>query len=210
MTLSLNEIAALSLKAARGVGYDWGMAEEAGRAVRWLAARDLSGADALCALLDHVEAGPPTRDGDPPGPGGAGCPIALGCRIADGCRGRDAGRRVAGPVVAPLLLLPFAAWAASLARRSYTVAWGCGSARIDAGGACRLDGRRPANGPDHVTVTIDVGATPEAVDPLPVGFRARVPPETVARLAAYAGRTYAPATEASRIAGAGAGLSDND
>ena len=34
--------------------------------------------------------------------------------------------------------------------------------------------------------------------------------ETWSRLGAFAQRTFAPATEASRLAGAGAGLQDND
>ncbi len=39
--VSLNEIETTTLKAARSAGYSWGMAEEAGRACRWLAMRGL-------------------------------------------------------------------------------------------------------------------------------------------------------------------------
>jgi hypothetical protein len=49
---SLNEIEALAGKAARGAGYDWGLAEEAGQSVRWLEARDFRGADALMAAIN--------------------------------------------------------------------------------------------------------------------------------------------------------------
>ena len=45
---SLNEIDSLCQKAARGAGLDWGLAEEAGFAAAWLAAR---GADGAAALL---------------------------------------------------------------------------------------------------------------------------------------------------------------
>lgn len=51
MSHSLNEIAALAKRAARGAGLSWGMAEEAGRAARWLASYDLTGPALLCDVL---------------------------------------------------------------------------------------------------------------------------------------------------------------
>ena len=45
---------------------------------------------------------------------------------------------------------------------------------------------------------------------LPKRDRADLPAHTYAALDRFAQRTYAPATEASRLAGAGAGLTDND
>ncbi|MFV1875593.1 hypothetical protein [Nioella sp.] len=42
------------------------------------------------------------------------------------------------------------------------------------------------------------------------GLRSACSANTVAALNAFAHRTYAPATEESRLAGAGAGLTDND
>ena len=36
MSWSLSEIGALATKAARGSGMDWGLADEAGYAVKWL------------------------------------------------------------------------------------------------------------------------------------------------------------------------------
>ena len=43
MTFSLNEIEAIGKRAARGAGLPWGLAEEAGKAARWLTARGLPG-----------------------------------------------------------------------------------------------------------------------------------------------------------------------
>ena len=43
MSLSLNEVESLAKKAARGTGYPWGLAEEAAKASRWLAARGVDG-----------------------------------------------------------------------------------------------------------------------------------------------------------------------
>ena len=42
MYMSLNEIDVSVKRAARGVGMSWGLAEEAGKAARWLAARRLT------------------------------------------------------------------------------------------------------------------------------------------------------------------------
>ncbi len=48
---SLGEIDALAKKATRGAGYSWGIAEETGKAVRWLCAYGFSGAEALANHL---------------------------------------------------------------------------------------------------------------------------------------------------------------
>ena len=49
--LSQNEIEQLCLKAARGAGMSWGLAEEAGFAAAWLAMRGLHGPGGLLAQL---------------------------------------------------------------------------------------------------------------------------------------------------------------
>ncbi len=54
----------------------------------------------------------------------------------------------------------------------------------------------------------EAGAAPEARPALPA--RLNVPAPLKARMEALAWQTYVPATEASRAAGAGAGLTDND
>ena len=51
---SLGEIDALARKATRGAGYSWGIAEEAGKAVRWLSAYGFSGAETLAKYLSIV------------------------------------------------------------------------------------------------------------------------------------------------------------
>ena len=48
---SLGEIDALARKATRGAGYSWGIAEETGKSVRWLSAYGFSGAEALAEHL---------------------------------------------------------------------------------------------------------------------------------------------------------------
>jgi hypothetical protein len=55
MTFSLNEVEAMGKRAARGAGRDWGIAEEAGKAARWLTARGLPGPELLAELLTRNE-----------------------------------------------------------------------------------------------------------------------------------------------------------
>ena len=55
MTFSLNEIEAMAKGAARGAGFDWGIAEETGKSVRWLAARGLPGPELLIKTLKRTE-----------------------------------------------------------------------------------------------------------------------------------------------------------
>ncbi|KMW60818.1 hypothetical protein AIOL_000983 [Candidatus Rhodobacter oscarellae] len=132
--MSLGELQALAAKAARGAGLSWGLAEEAGWAVRWLEARGLAGAAALAGVLPE------------------GAPqIALGAALADGSTPEP-----------------------------------------------------PAEAAQHLLLRPFLEDTPSTQT------RAQISQDTLRVLNRYASRTYAPATEASRLAGAGAGLSDND
>ena len=57
--LSIGELEALVLKAYRGAGFSWGMAQEAGRAAAWLAHNGLPAAcyfDLLLHETDGIEA----------------------------------------------------------------------------------------------------------------------------------------------------------
>ena len=54
MSWSIGETSALALKATRGAGLSWGLAEEAAGAVAWLHERNLPGVAALCSYLGAV------------------------------------------------------------------------------------------------------------------------------------------------------------
>jgi hypothetical protein len=213
MTHSLNEIEALAKKATRGGGYDWGIAEEIGKAVRWLASHGLPGAEALAAHLDpQSHDGPPQAlDGDWSSATGALCPLTAGVTLNDCTDLLTAGHgQKMKNVTQPLLVVPFAAWAALHIKAPVTVVW---------------DGvRATTNGYDlHIDGSEDDLSTPQtgvlecfiARDSQALaapGLRGNVGPDVWAELNTFAQRTYAPATEASRLlgAGAGAGVSDND
>lgn len=183
-SFSLGEIGALAVKAARGAGHPWGIAEEAGWAVRWLARRRLPGAEALAR---HLGA-----------PDGGACPIVLGAYLADAGTLTDP---ALADVAEPLLLVPFLARAAPAGLR---VAIGDHTFRVSAQGT-DLTGPLPRRGP------IDLRPDHTALEaPEPSHRVQAIAPEAFATLQALAARTYAPATDASRAKGAGAGLVDND
>ncbi|WP_420395285.1 DUF3726 domain-containing protein [Nioella sp.] len=211
MTWSLNEIEALSRKAARGAGYSWGLAEEAGRAVRWLEARGLPGAQALADHLkqmDGQDLGTFTPDAESwTAPCGTACPILAGTMLADGLAGQRTDPLSLADLGTPLLLLPFLAWMAEARGQPVGLSQDGGTVTLAADGT--LSGSTGAIGTGSSTVTVELDPQP-AGQPVSEGLRSDCTAETVAALNAFAHRTYAPATEESRLAGAGAGLTDND
>ena len=110
--LSLPEIETLCLKAARGAGMDWGLAEEAGFAARWLAARGLPGPELLLAHLE-ARSGQPWADVGPRASGdwrarggGALCPVSAGAAFSDHAVGDGRTARFEA-LSRPLLIVPF-------------------------------------------------------------------------------------------------------
>ena len=217
MTYSLNEVEMQSVKAARGAGVPWGLAEEAGKAARWLAAHGQPALDALVGMLDLID-GRPYADLTPVfeagrwvGREGTLCALVAGVTLCDRAEALAAGERFeTGPVAYPLLVVPFVAAAHRATGCAFALEWLGTSITIDAAGlhmapggdvlasvADRLtcDLRSPTLSGD--VVTADLGGV-------------RVDPALWARLGVYAHRIYVPASEASRERGAGAGLNDND
>ena len=186
MSWSFGEIEALARKAAHGTGKPWGVAEEAGWAVRWLAEAGMPGPAALAALMQ----GPVQL-----------CPVATGCAISDG--GALTVPASIGPVGQPVLVLPFVA-AALGDRGSVLVRVGEVEAQVAPDGI-RAEGTLPSSGCIELL---------SFAPPLPPMRRMRrveaIAPEALALLERFAALTYAPATEQSRALGAGAGLTDND
>lgn len=209
MNLSLNEVEALARKAARGAGYPWGLAEEAARATRWLCAHDVDGCRELAGLLAASD-GADLRDRAPvPGNawaarGGRLCPIATGAALSDraGSLG-EAGLRFEN-VVHPVMLVPFAGQCARQRGTVIALSWEGVVATTDGTGLC-LAGATAAT---VASVTLTTGA--ELGHRRSRRSRASPDPSCYRDLHAFACRTYAPATDESRLKGAGAGLRDAD
>ena len=216
MTFSLNEIEAIGKRAARGAGLPWGLAEEAGKAARWLTARGLPGPEELAEVLtrndgkDYDEIAPASAEGIWQAPSGRLCPLVSGPALCDRAAEIAAGLQITfGPTAQPLLLAPYAAGAAKLTGAAIELSW-TGVVITLTADSVSIEGDQAA-----VTARSAEGVrcrrTENAVVASPAGAPGRsVDAEIWSRLNAFAQRTFAPATEASRLAGAGAGLTDNN
>ena len=208
MTWSIGEIGALASKAARGSGLDWGLAEEAGYAVKWLQRRQLPGVMALCLYLSWRHHGNLTSWPDETGTHGHYCPITIGAAYGDGAFGDEA---QFSRIKTPLLLIPFVAIRITETPLEINI----GSSRF------YLSNDQIGYTNDHTAILQDAttcqisiarsrlpNITITSVSELP-----RVPTSAtacVSILERFAKNTYAPATDESRLAGAGAGPNDND
>lgn len=209
MNFSLNEVEALAKRATRGAGYPWGLAEEAGKATRWLCALGLDGTGELAKLLELDLAGALNAHAvrtlrAPWQASHSLCPLMAGAALSDhaGVLARDALRML--QVARPLLIVPFAAAAARQAGAPVAVSSGDWGAVTD-GTELTLSGPTPEHARE---LRVDCGSRLA----LPASHESRAVPDPTqwATLNRFAQRTYAPATEESRRLGAGSAASDND
>lgn len=187
MLCSLNEIETQVRKAVRGAGYDWGLAEEAGKAARRLALRGhpvVAAFLGLCERFDrrpYADHAPTLLDGIWWAPGGLLCPLAAGVALSD----LAPPSVETGPMAFPLIFTAFAEAA------GYTL--DCDD--LLQPDAARISCRRAPPAPH--------------AEPVPAGIE--VDPSLWDRLDRFARRTYVPASAVSRLTGAGAGtMVDND
>ncbi|MEX1234486.1 MAG: DUF3726 domain-containing protein [Roseovarius sp.] len=213
MSWSLSEIEGLARKAARGAGFSWGMAEEAGKAVRWLAGIDLPGPEALADFLEahdgtpHAQMRPQdTQVNTWTAACGVVCPISAGAALCDLAQSDAPSRDIhIRNCAQPLLMLPFVRAAAEDGAQSERMIWQGGEFAFAA------EIRGAASAPMAALSDVDVKQGRADHLPLPgCQMRYDLAAGPAERLAVMAARTYAPDTEQSRISGAGAGTSDND
>jgi hypothetical protein len=202
---SLGETAALATKAARGAGMPWGLADETGFAVSWLHARGIAGLSALCRYLswrhnDRLTQWPDHATGDR-----CYCPIALGTAYLDGALPDSLSIH---NIREPALIFPF------IAKRS-----GARPVQVNLDQLCLYISKNGvlSRYPDtalllnQAACTISQAADPPVIPaPMQTQRVASCFYGCVTALQHFAGKTYAPATDESRLAGAGAGLNDND
>ncbi|MFN4141393.1 DUF3726 domain-containing protein [Aestuariivirga sp.] len=216
MKVSCNELDAAVRKAFRGVGYAWGEAEEAGKAAVWLARRSLPFGRAVIDLLeaasDDVGAlRPVTGLGTWTSKSGEICPVLSGIALADDPSQLEASEtiRIEG-LRSAVLFLPFMAQAASAGMRDLTLLTRALEARFCCAGIHVSLSPVEANRPAAAALSAHAGAK-TAASPLRVHRHAAdIPAEEWEALLRFAARTYVPASQRSRVAGAGAGLVDND
>ncbi len=207
MIVSLNEAEVMATKAARGAGRPWGLAQEAGRAASTLEALQLPGAACLLNVLNATD-GVPCEELRPGTTQAACwqaenpmCPLLVGAFISD--LGALSQKVMLRRVRSPLLLVPLCL----MAFENVVFNWGDCTIRTSADGIS-VQGDPKTAIADQVSIDGSVPARkvshrwqPGAVD---------IADEIWEALSAFAHRTYVPASEASRLKGAGAGLTDND
>lgn len=193
MSYSLNEYETLALKAARGAGLPWGLAEEAGKAIRVLSS---FGFDAGPVLLEALKEPKYPYNG-----------LILGTSLCDNPN-QLAELKIEGPVTAPGLLVAFVTLAVATTDRCVYLKWKDFEVYISNWELCSSSTEgfyALTASPVWIgTTKAPKGQKQQALD------RAFIADDVYEKLNALASKTYAPSTEASRIAGAGAGLSDND
>jgi hypothetical protein len=228
VSLSFNEIESLAFKAARGAGLAWGMAEEAAAATRWLAAAGVPWATALLGVLDRPRSAGIGIIRRPSGEladrfGAPVCPLTVGTHISDqGPSVIPETGLLIKDVAHPRLLLPFVARLVTI-QNNLVVELGSERVMLSAGAPAisMMGTERPLEAHCATSVALHVSraATPSKSDaltnvlahPVPIWVAGtHIEAGLLTRLQAYESRTYVPASDQSRIAGAGAGLSDND
>jgi hypothetical protein len=214
---SLNEIELLVRKATRGCGLPWGVADETGKAIRWLHAFGLDGISALASVLeayDHqdlIDLSPQHLDGVWQAPAGVLSPLMVGITLCD-CMDVLLLQQVKTRKVAhPLLVTGFLGQTALDEDQSVRISW--------SGVQLELHRNEVAVTGDHEDLGLSVcdelvcsraRISNSAISTAPVIGSVTVDEGNWKKLERYAHQTYVPATEASRLAGAGAGLNDND
>lgn len=193
--LSLNEVEGLARLAARGGGLSWGLADDAGRSARWLAAHGVDWATSLLALLDQRL--PPEQ-----------CPLHAGCFLADSAAA--VGRCEFARVAAPVWLLPPLLAAAAAHGLAFVLHIG----HFEIGGLPPLASARLSKLAAEYAAPVQArfgGAAPLLPFALPhPTSRFVLPPDLASRLHVYAARTFVPASDLSRVRGAGSTTRDDD
>lgn len=206
MIYSLNEIDTHCKKAARGAGFEWGYAEDIGKAIRWLAAFDLPGTAVLSAYLKQRNDDPASfcqpdvsisrhikADTDC---GGNLCPILTGAWLCDSAMIERNSCMQIEKLGFPVLLMPFLAQIADSIQQTVTFEYQSTRLQFSTGILNSNDAASlPCTLADNARLTMNATVIE--------GRPAAVTGEDTAKidwelLNKYACKTYVPATEASR------------
>jgi hypothetical protein len=221
--LSLNEVESTVWKAARGAGLAWGIAEEFGQAARWMAAHGLDWAQPVVTCLVEVErakghVSPPVlmdNTWQPAAGSAALSPVLCGPLISDlAFQLVEVGAALRFSAMAqPNLLLPFVARAAEDLAIGLSLSW-AGAEWFCLGGEIRYTTLEFPPLARSVAIGSFGTGLPGALrgEPLRAAGpqRGTIGPELLERLENWVRLTYVLASAESRLAGAGAGLTDND
>lgn len=195
MSWSMGETEDLARRASKGAGLPWGLAEEAAFAVVWMEQRKLPGVKALATYLQSI--------GQPNDYHAGFCPIGNGSWIA------DSGAWMGSfplEVRQPILMTPFIAQIVK--QKSLALKW-AGTQILISDNQAQVLQKNSLIGMQVERCEMAVAAETAKS----VLKNSRVTHDRnawIEVLLEFAYRTYAPASEMSRLMGAGAGLNDND
>ena len=212
---SLSEIQSQCRKAARGAGLTWGLADEAGKAARWLSSFGMRGPYLLARLLPGMEGlpyetlRPVSTQGTWRGVQGPLCPLITGALLSDVAGQLEAGRRIEIASVAfPLFMVPFLGQASAQSGVAFELCWSGIRVLCLPYGIC-VDGDTTALEMEQTSAAVCRRSLLASATHVPSAKSQSVDLATWSVLEHLAHRTYVPATEASR-AGAGSTLGDNN
>lgn len=209
MIVSLNEIEGTVLKAARGAGYSWGLAEEAAAAARWLALWDLPWLANVTAVLSREAAAERNPDA-------ATNPLLVGAACTDRPALHDRDALVLPLIRAPLWLVGVLGNGLAPTPVRLAFAWTATRITIERGIVVSASGTLDAATAEPLRISMlavpdeELAEWPASKASLPRPGGRHVDDVAWSPLAALEANTYVPASMQSRVAGAGAGLSDND
>lgn len=231
---ALNEIRALSLKAAKGAGLDWGLAEDAAFGTVFLCRYGFDGCGALIKLLDHLLQYPAAQL--KPNHSAADnqsrilrathglSPLYAGITLLDRARQSNALPITLSKLHTPLFILPFIAELSKIWRIPLCAKTQHGTAHFNmaADEPCFsfiADDPQKWHIASDLMIKKSVMAVDRVTDNIPdkiidkrrnIAHRAYVDEDIMREILRLAHKIYAPATEESRLKGAGAGVTDHD
>ena len=215
LSQSLSETEKLCKLAAKGAGMSWGMADEAAVAARWLATFGLPGPKMLADLLQlnndlaTHQLTPDTSSNTWSAAGDRMCPIITGSALNDAAHTLLSNEVLEfHNLTQPLLLLPFAASSALILGQSIALEWQ-GARLITDGKTIVIEGlAMDIEAPCMSLVKCSLTSIQSGT--LATHSRAIIDSRSRSVLSGFAQTTYAPATQESRMKGAGSGANDND
>tara|TARA_E500000075_G_scaffold65449_1_gene59065 strand:- start:7133 stop:7750 length:618 start_codon:yes stop_codon:yes gene_type:complete len=205
MTWSGNELRAQVTKASRGLGFDWGRAKYLGESVLRAERHGLPATQTFIELADGLDTGPSKLGTSTFSQGAALATDAvdLGITLVDHLPQLDFVEPIELHVIGYPLFLGIVCYGLTGCDRALYVETGTFQCVVQANlivtasappfeGACHLSTCSPSQNSDSCVSRFELESA------------------VCDKLNDLASRVYAPATEASRLAGAGAGLNDND
>ena len=215
---SLNQVEHTCRKAARGSGFAWGMADDIGKAIRWLAAYRLPAVEVFVEYLEtyddqnYHDVAPTNLTSPLEASGGVLNPLITGMALSD-CFDLIQGQVLATQSIDwPILAVGFLGQTALAEEQTVALGWD-GVELVFYRDAVSI--KRADEGFLEARISPELwcrrGKIEDGAPVLdPVIGSIRVDFKVWERLEALAHHTYVEATDASRTAGAGAGLNDND